>query len=136
MNAEMVNVLCNDGVVMTVELDKVQKCGTIKNLMEDLGAVDNQEIPISVSSETFKRIMDNVNTDFSGMSAYTNETLIDIILATNYLECKDILESACKLIADQIKGKTTEEIRTLFDLEDDLTPEEKEEIAREMSVIE
>lgn len=37
----------------------------------------------------------------------------------------------CKTVADEIKGKTPEEIRTRFNIKNDFTPEEEEEVKRE-----
>merc|ERR1712194_738340 len=45
-----------------------------------------------------------------------DETLLNLILAANYLE---------------IKGKTPEEIRIRFNIKNDFTPEEEEEVKRE-----
>ena len=40
-----------------------------------------------------------------------DETLFNTILAANYLDIKPLLDLTCKAVADEIKGKSPEEIR-------------------------
>jgi S-phase kinase-associated protein 1 len=47
------------------------------------------------------------------------------------MDIKGLLELACAKVATFIKGKTTEEIRELFGIENDFTPEEEAEIREE-----
>jgi S-phase kinase-associated protein 1 len=57
-------------------------------------------------------------------------TLFEYVLAANFLEIHLFYHLLCKAIADLIKGKTTEEMRKIFAIENDW-PEGEEERIRE-----
>jgi len=48
--------------------------------------------------------------------------------AANYLDIKGLLDVTCKTVANMIKGKTTEEIRETFNIKNDFTPDEEEQV--------
>jgi len=60
-----------------------------------------------------------------------HETLIDVIMAANFLNIKDLLDLTCACVASMIKGKNPDQIRALFNIENDFTPEEEEKIKEE-----
>ncbi|KAK4490632.1 hypothetical protein RD792_001320 [Penstemon davidsonii] len=61
------------------------------------------------------------------------KTLFELILAANYLEIKSLLDLlSCQIAADMIKEKSPhEEIRAIFNIKNDFTPEEEAEVRRE-----
>jgi S-phase kinase-associated protein 1 len=56
---------------------------------------------------------------------------IHTVQAANYLDIKPLLDVGCKTVANMIKGKSPEEIRKTFNITNDFTPEEEEQIRRE-----
>ena len=59
------------------------------------------------------------------------EEIFEIVLAANYLHITSLMELACAKIASLIKGKTTEEIRSTFNIVNDFTKEEEDQIRDE-----
>uniref|UniRef100_A0AC35TIR2 MADF domain-containing protein n=1 Tax=Rhabditophanes sp. KR3021 TaxID=114890 RepID=A0AC35TIR2_9BILA len=58
-------------------------------------------------------------------------TLFELILAANYLDIKGLLDVTCKTVANMIKGKSPDEIRRTFNIRNDFTAEEEEQIKKE-----
>jgi len=64
--------------------------------------------------------------------AIDDDTLFSLILAANTLNVKSLLDASCKAVADQIKQcKTPQEIRRRFNIKNDFTPEEEEQVRQE-----
>jgi len=51
------------------------------------------------------------------------------VQAANYLDIKGLLDVTCKTVANMIKGKTPEEIRKTFNIKNDFTPAEEEQVS-------
>ena len=67
-------------------------------------------------------------TVFGNLSLFN---IVEFFQAANYLNIKSLLDLTCQTVADMIKGKTPEEIRKTFNIKNDFTPEEEEEVRRE-----
>ncbi|XP_062023934.1 SKP1-like protein 1A [Rosa rugosa] len=125
---------------------------TIKHMVED-GCADN-EIPLpNVSSSILAKVIEYCNRHVEDKESKNEDNktdqeeylkkfdaefvkvdqgvLFDLILAANYLNIKGLLDLTCQTVADMIKGKTPEEIRKTFNIKNDFTPEEEEEVRRE-----
>ena len=59
------------------------------------------------------------------------EELFELVMAANYLDIKPLLELSCAKVASQIKNKSVMEIRKYFNIENDFTPEEEQQIQEE-----
>ena len=132
--------------------DAAVTCATIKNMLEDFD--DDMELPIiKVTAPTMKRVItfceyhidhplpeieekdkkrsDNIPEWDLAFLTMKQDDLFELLLAANYLEQTDLLNICCKTVANMIKGKTPEEIRELFNIKDDFTDDEKEQIKKE-----
>lgn len=47
---------------------------------------------------------------------FDQDMLFKIILAANYLDIEDLLDSACKAVANMMQGRSTEELRQVFEI--------------------
>ena len=58
-------------------------------------------------------------------------TLFEMILAANFLDIKPMLDLTCRAVGEMIRGRTPAEIRAHFNITNDFTPEEEEQVRRE-----
>ena len=52
--------------------------------------------------------------------------LFEMTLAANYMDISPLLDLTCAYVASMIKGKTPEEIKKTFDIEEEFTDDDKE----------
>ncbi|AEO69145.1 0085f8fa-fd9e-4c7a-bdfb-f8d6294d38f9 [Thermothielavioides terrestris] len=155
---QRVTLTSNDGTQIEVDRAVAERSILIKNLIDDLGesAVASDAIPIpNVNDAVLRKVLEwcehhrndppqsaddeNDNrkktTDIDEWDQkfmqVDQEMLFEIILAANYLDIKALLDVGCKTVANMIKGKSPEEIRKTFNITNDFTPEEEEQIRRE-----
>lgn len=147
----------NDNASLEVDRQVAERSLLIKNMLEDLGdQFADQTIPIpNVTESVLRKVIEwcehhrndppSTNDDESDTRKKTTEIeewdqkfmqvdqemLFEIILASNYLDIKPLLDVGCKTVANMIKGKSPEEIRKTFNITNDFTPEEEEQIRRE-----
>ncbi|KAI0180200.1 E3 ubiquitin ligase SCF complex, Skp subunit [Hypoxylon sp. FL1284] len=155
--AGYIRLQSNDNIRMDVEKAVAERSLLIKNMLEDLGPnAEGQVIPIpNVTEPVLRKVIEwcehhrndppATNEDESDNRKKTTdidewdqkfmqvdqEMLFEIILASNYLDIKALLDVGCKTVANMIKGKSPEEIRKTFNITNDFTPEEEEQIRRE-----
>lgn len=94
-----------------------------KHAEEAGGEVDEEE------DEEAKKELNSWDDGF--MKKLDLETIFKIILAANYLNFEGLLGFASQTVADYIKDKSPEEVREIFNIENDFTPEEEEAIRKE-----
>ncbi|KAJ1351558.1 Skp1- protein [Parelaphostrongylus tenuis] len=158
----ILKLVTNDGENFDVPRNVIRLSTTINTMLEVLGLDNetNDPIPIyKVSGPIMKKVLqwctyhkdDPPSTDDSNnREKRTNDiptwdveflkvdqaTLFELILAANYLDIEGLLDVTCKTVANMIKGKTPEEIRRTFNIDNDLTPEEEEELRKESAWVE
>ena len=55
--------------------------------------------------------------------------LFHFIVASEFLQADELMDSACKVLAEMVRGKTTEELREEFGVKNDFRPEELKQVA-------
>ncbi|KAL6346667.1 hypothetical protein AAG906_000285 [Vitis piasezkii] len=147
-SSKTITLRSSDGEAFDLEEVVAVESQTIKHMIED-GCADNA-IPLpNVTSKILAKVIEyckkHVETPKAEEHAVNDElkawdadfvkvdqaTLFDLILAANYLDIKSLLDLTCQTVADMIKGKTPEEIRKTFNIKNDFTPEEEEDVRRE-----
>ncbi|OIV94855.1 hypothetical protein TanjilG_22052 [Lupinus angustifolius] len=138
----------SDGEAFEVEEAVAVESQTIKHMIEDDCADNGIPLP-NVTSKILAKVIEYCKKHVEATSSeekpndedlkawdadfvkVDQATLFDLILAANYLNIKSLLDLTCQTVADMIKGKTPEEIRKTFNIKNDFTPEEEEEVRRE-----
>lgn len=139
--SEEITLISAEGKKHTFPLSYVrEKLTTVKNLLEDVGT---NEVPLpNVSSFVLNKIFEFMNMELNTseektdlyenfFKAMVDEELFSVMIAANYLEYPGLLDPACQYVAQQLRGKTPDEIRKRFGLEKDFSPEEEEEINKQ-----
>ncbi|KRY34297.1 E3 ubiquitin ligase complex SCF subunit sconC [Trichinella spiralis] len=103
-----------------------------KNVKMKEEETNNEEEQINVNCKQVEEKMSEWDSEFLDVE---QSTLFEIILAANYLEIKSLLDIACLSVAKMMKGKSAEEIRRTFNIKNDFTPEEEEQVVSSDGVV-
>jgi len=140
-----------------VEVDPsvIEMSGTLRNMVDDLSdGSESSAIPVpNVTSKIMQKVIEYCNhhkghassagaDDRARMDDTIDDwdkefckvdlnTVFELILAANYLDIHQLLDLTCRSIANLIKGKSPEEIRKTFNIKNDFTPEEEEQVRKE-----
>ena len=146
-----VHLRSSDEQMFEVDEEVAYESLTVKNMIEDTGTEAPIPLP-NVSSKILAKVIeyskfhvdakagnadkpskldDDVKAWDMEFVKVDQSTLFELILAANYLNIKSLLDLTCLTVANMIKGKTPEEIRKTFDIKNDFTPEEEEEVRKE-----
>lgn len=147
-----VKMSSSEGEIFTVSLKSIERMANIRDMVNGL---ENPEeiIPVSnTSSEILKKVIEFTNyyKDYPPYVAPDKDepmdeicgwnlnyisipprALVNLISAANFLGINDLTQLTAQRIADMCKGKTTEQIREMYDIVNDLTPEDEEQIRKE-----
>ncbi|OAA43127.1 SCF complex subunit Skp1 [Metarhizium rileyi] len=141
-------LISNDSVTLPVDRDVAERSVLIKNLMDDIGyELISQDNPIpipNVNEAVLRKVIEwcehhrndppqaqDDDTEGRRRTTEIEEWDQKFMQAANYLDIKPLLDVGCKTVANMIKGKSPEEIRKTFNITNDFTPEEEEQIRRE-----
>jgi len=149
-----IELVAKDGEKFSVDRKVAVMSELVKTMAE--GDADEKEIPLpNVKAEVLKKVVaymnyhqDNVAKEIEKPLKSANmaevvsqwdsdfvdveqELLFELILASNYMDIKPLLDLTCAKVASMIKGKTPEQIRKTFNIQNDFTPEEEEAVRAE-----
>lgn len=153
-NSKIITLVSSDGEKFQVSEKAARRSQLIKGIIDDYP--DDPEVPLhNVKSTILQRIItyleyykdsepreiekplpsNNFNDcvdawDYQFIDLEI-ELIFEIIFAANYMDIKPLLELASSKIASIIKGKSPEEIRKIFNIQNDFTPEEEAQIREE-----
>ena len=137
--------LLKDGETVQVNKDVMLKSNTVKGMVDDGTAVSDEAIPLpEINKATFDKVIEfckyihagNAEPDIerplrsNDLADHTTEwytkfveverdMVEDILLAANFLDIKPLLELCCAKIATYIKGKSIQEVRQFYNIEND-----------------
>jgi S-phase kinase-associated protein 1 len=124
----------SDGITFNVQFKMIIQSETLKNLVEDVGI--NYTIPIpNVNSKSFKKILEylshprETSWDANFTAQMPQDDLFELLLATNFLDIKSLMNLLCSAAASSMNNKSVEELREMFGMENDFTEAEERENA-------
>jgi len=151
----MIEITSSDNQEFTIPLEAAKMSDTLRNLIEDAGTENAIPLP-NVTGKILAKVVeyakyhlehptpasedkkdpkekrtDDIAPWDMDFCKVEQDELFELILAANYLDIKPLLDLTCKTVANMIKGKTPEEIRKTFGIENDFTPEEEEQVRKE-----
>lgn len=151
---EIVTLVSSDNEAFQIRKSAAVLAKVVERQIEDVGTGESIPIP-QVNAKIMKKVvqyLDHVTThyppeiekplksaNFDELVApfyaeYMNadqEIIFGIIQAANYMEIDSLLKLSCAKVATMLKNKSAEEIRKTFNIENDFTPEEEQQIIEE-----
>eukprot|EP01006_Ploeotia_vitrea_P018525 TRINITY_DN50041_c0_g1_i1.p1 TRINITY_DN50041_c0_g1~~TRINITY_DN50041_c0_g1_i1.p1 ORF type:complete len:171 (-),score=9.34 TRINITY_DN50041_c0_g1_i1:96-608(-) len=154
VDGRMVHLVSQEGESFDVPLPVAKLSELVKTMIdEDQDEEEAQEIPLpNVKSTILAKVIEFcrqysvepmteiekplksanmqevVQQWYADYATVEQEVLFELILASNYMDIKPLLDLTCATVASLIKGKTPEEIRKIFNIVNDFTPEEEAQV--------
>lgn len=133
-------IVCSDGTIFDVSADICSKFKVISSVADELDEI----FPVPVMSDIFEKIVDFYtfrkcnSTEWNLLEVHEKkffetspDVLFDIISAANFLDSSEILDHACAAVANLLRDKTPDEIRTILKIDSVYSRAEESEIMRE-----
>lgn len=131
-----VTIITSDFQRIDADKSVIDQSAVINDIIEDIG--DDEPIPLpTITSKVLTKILEycsfhnvshleceveNFNREFVNIDM---DFIFDLIQGANFLNIKSLLDILCTAVADLIRGKTPEQIREMFGIVNELTPEEE-----------
>ena len=144
-------LISSDNQKMEIDFESAQKSHFLKGVIEENHSKDPISLP-DIKSTILKKVIEylqyykdktpkeipkplptgNLNEfldewDINFINGIELDSVFDLINAANYMDITSLLDLSCAKIASLLKGKTAPEIRTMFNIECDLTDDELKE---------
>uniref|UniRef100_A0A0E0LZ46 SKP1-like protein n=1 Tax=Oryza punctata TaxID=4537 RepID=A0A0E0LZ46_ORYPU len=141
---KMILLISSDGEKFELPEAAAILSKTLGNMIEDDCATDGIPL-VNVASNILAKVVEYCNkhaaTEAGGEeelrkfdAEFVNidkNKLFELIMAANFLNVPCLLELTCQHAADLIKDMMPEQVREIFGIEDDFTPEEEAEVRKE-----
>ncbi|CAN1229786.1 SKP1-like protein 4 [Linum perenne] len=128
MIKNMIDDDCADGTIPVANVTGKVMAKVIEYCKKHVDEEEKQKDIIPAFSSSSDQAAD---WDGKFVKELSMEMLFDVTLAANYLDIKELLDLTCEYIASMMKGKEPEEIRKIFNIKNDYTKEEEDEVRRE-----
>jgi S-phase kinase-associated protein 1 len=146
-----ITIISSDGQNITIDEKSAKRSNLLNGVLLDFK--EDSEVPTpSVRGEVIKKVVEYLthymesepkkipkplpSTNLLDVTDEWDVTFInsldldftyEIVNAANYMEINSLLDLACAKLAALMTGRTEEEIREMFNIENDLSPEELKE---------
>jgi S-phase kinase-associated protein 1 len=127
-----VQLVSSDGVKFDVSTTTARRSVTIANMLDDIGDEAGATIPLpNVTGLILEKVLEYCDSKEPWEPKVDHSTLFELMLAANYLDISPLLDLLCHTTVGMIRGRSTEEIRKIFNIKNDFTPEEEAAIRKE-----
>ncbi|PIA62079.1 hypothetical protein AQUCO_00200222v1 [Aquilegia coerulea] len=141
---KLLKLKTSDGEVFEVEEAIMLQSETIKHMIED-GCADDEIPLLNISGNILKIVIEYCKKHVGDelLNIYEKEELKQwdwkfieieriplfyVLIAANFLGIKGLLDLGCKQVGKMMKGKNCEQVREMFGIVNDFTPEEEAEL--------
>jgi len=116
--SQLIKGMINDYPNEEIKFPKIKYSTLIKitEYLEHYKDSEPKEITQPLPKKDFKECVDDWDYEYINLQ---NDTILELMLAANFMDIKPLLELTCAKIASVIKGKSPEEIQNEFKMEKD-----------------
>jgi S-phase kinase-associated protein 1 len=151
-------IVTNDGISHTVKKNIISMSNTIKTILE--GDTSTNQIELDkISSRILKLIIDYCTYHFDKpakliekplrddfdkvicswdsnfLKPFSKEILFEMVNIADYLNISDLFELLCAKVAALLKGKSTEEMRKILEINSDLDQADENEAIKKNKIL-
>ncbi|KAH7663334.1 S-phase kinase-associated protein 1 [Dioscorea alata] len=84
----------------------------------------------TIKNETLTKDLKSWDEDFINVDRMI---VFELLQAASYLNINGLIDLCCQAVAEMMKGKSPDEMRMILNIKNDYTPEEEEEVRKEIS---